>query len=100
MHLQSANAEPREAIYFGVCVGNKTWMHRAKREKAIRRDGTVICDPVIHFWRKTDYFGADIINQAGALDSQRIQKSEKCFRVGGVALDIRKILASLLDERQ
>ena len=100
MNFQSANAEARDAIDFGARVGNIFWMDGAEGEKAIGRDGTIIRDPVVHGMMKSHQIGRDVIDQAGALDTERIEESEERFGIGGIFFDVGVILAAFFDERE
>ncbi len=98
MDFQPADPEFRKAVHFGCGIGNVFRMHRAKSDQPFRRCGAIARNPVIHFGRKADYFRADIINQAGALDADGVQKFQKSFGVGYEALDIGIIAAAALDQ--
>src|SRR6185437_617227 len=79
MNFEAANAEMREAVDFGAGIGNVFWVNGAEGQKARRFGGTVGGDPVVHFGRKADDVGADVVDEAGALDACFVEKIEEGF---------------------
>ena len=42
----------------------------------------------------------DVVDKAGALDADFVEKFEECSRIGAIALDIGVVLATVLDQRE
>src|ERR1700730_7774138 len=98
MHLYGTDPELGDAIDFGAGIGNRPGKNPAKGDQAVWCRFTIARTPIVNLRGKADDLWSNVVDQPRALNPEAVEQPEKCFRIGGIALDIGVVLAPALDQ--
>ena len=82
MHLQRPDADARQAIDGGGCIGNVIGMHGSKGDQSAGFCGTIARVPVVHLCSVADDLRADGGDQPGAFNARDVEKIQEGQGIG------------------